>query len=63
MEYYQQKYVEFESETFLCGNCNSLFYIGTDYPKDTFCCSHCYNHYHGDECKEKCQDCLDDQVD
>jgi len=48
--------------SYRCGNCFALFDKGGSYPEDTFCCSHCYHRYHGDECPEEddCQECEDD---
>jgi hypothetical protein len=51
------------SNSFHCANCDVLFDMGSEYPQDTFCCSHCYNHYQGDDCPFECQDCKDDEVD
>ena len=48
--------------SFHCANCDALFDMGNLYPQDTFCCSHCYYRYHGDECpaEHNCEMCADD---
>jgi len=60
---YQQKYAEMAKDgTYHCANCNELFYMGSNYPEDTFCCSHCYHHYQGDPCPDShdCEECEND---
>jgi hypothetical protein len=64
--YYQLSYVEggtAVSDSCHCANCGEPFLMGSYYPEDTFCCSHCVNKYHGDQCEGDCVDCKLDEVD
>jgi hypothetical protein len=50
------------SNSYHCPTCDALFDKGSSYPEDTFCCTHCFNQYHGEKCEGECQDCIDNEV-